>query len=580
MVDRCTQGSAEKKSRLISEVDAPAREYTMRFLLVIVLPLILVAVVPGYAEDGESAKYDVEIVKKFLSSRLSGENNIFYVTVEFKLVRRADNKETTDVDKSNIVVYEYGEKVKDVEIFSPRVALTTVLALDVSGSMENPSGSSGIRKIDEAKKAAGIFLDNLSSNSETGLILFDHQMQVRERPLRDPGQYAAHRQKIRGLIAAAEPKGGTAYLDAASLGVEYLKDIPGRRAVVLMTDGVDMNSRATLGEVVKLATVNQVPIYTVGIGELGKYKNVTTVLVLDHSGSMKEKADANDKRTKIEALRTAASRFVELMRRDAQTTVQPFSSEVDVPSNFTDNKKLLIDVITGLQPNGGTLLYDATYDGLETLAAARRSGRNAVVVLTDGRDEAPGSRVSDRLVIERAKQLGFPLYMLGLGQKEEINEAVMRRMAEQTGGKYFHAGNEQKLFEIFEKLSIDLHDDGINEAELKELAKSTGGEFFWARDASELSRFFTNIASELQSTYTVSFPSLNQKNDGRDNPIDIEIWENGRCVSKGGSVNLARHGVLVAEMDYQIYLVLLTLLGGFLLAPLGVRQLHRFYGGS
>ncbi len=552
----------------------------MRILLVLALPFFLVAVVPGRAEDVEAAKYDVEIVKKFLSSRLSGDQNVFYVTVEFKLLRHTDQKETSEVDKGNIVVYEYNEKVKEVEILSPRAALTTVLAMDVSGSMENTSGGSGLRKIDEAKKAAGIFLDNLSSNSETGLILFDHQMQVKEPPLSDASLYAAHRRKIRALIAAAEPKGGTAYLDAASLGVDYLKEIPGRRAVVLMTDGVDMNSRSSLGEVIKLASVNRVPIYTLGIGELGKYKNVTTVLVLDHSGSMKEKADANDKRSKIEALRTAASRFVDLMRRDAQTTVQPFSSEVDVPSNFTDDKKLLIDSIKNLQPSGGTSLYDATYDGLETLAAARRTGRNAVVVLTDGRDEAPGSRVSDRLVIERAKQLGFPLYMLGLGQKEEINEAVMRRMAKETGGKYFHAGSEQKLFEIFEKLSIDLHDDGINEQELRDLAKSTGGEFFWARDASELSRFFTSIASELQSTYSVSFPSLNQKNDGRDNPIDIEIWENGRCVSKGGSVNLARHGVLVAEMDYQIYLALLACLGAFLLVPLGVRHLHRFYGGA
>ena len=130
-------------------------------------------------------------------------------------------------------------------------------------------------------------------------------------------------------------------------------------------------------EVIKLATVNQVPIYTLGIGELGKYKNVTTVLVLDHSGSMKGKADDNDKRSKIEALRIAASRFVELMRRDARTTLLPFSSEVDVPDDFTDNKQALIARIQQLQPAGGTLLYDATYSGLETLAAAHPGGRNA-----------------------------------------------------------------------------------------------------------------------------------------------------------------------------------------------------------
>jgi VWFA-related protein len=347
-----------------------------------------------------------------------------------------------------------------------------------------------------------------------------------------------------------------------------------------MTDGVDMNSRRTLGEVIKFAQVQEVPIYTLGIGELGKYKDVTTVLVLDHSGSMKGKADANDKRPKIAALRTAASRFVELMRRDAQTTLLPFSSEVDIPSPFSADKQLLRQRIQKLEPEGGTLLYDATFAGLETLAAARRDGRNAVVVLTDGQDEAPGSRVSDDLVIARARELKIPLYMLGLGAPDEINERVMRRMAEETGGKYFHASNEQKLFELFEKLSIDLHDDGINEKELRELAEKTGGKFYWARDASKLPQFFADLASTLQSSYTVSFPSWNQKNDGTAGAIDIEVWRGGKKVSIGGSADTVRHGVIVPEMDYRIYLVLLALVGAFLLAPLGVRQLNRLYGGS
>ena len=39
--------------------------------------------------------------------------------------------------------------------------------------------------------------------------------------------------------------GGTAYLDATYKAVEMLGDVPGRKAVVLMTDGVDLNSDAT-----------------------------------------------------------------------------------------------------------------------------------------------------------------------------------------------------------------------------------------------------------------------------------------------------------------------------------------------
>ncbi len=559
----------------------------MRIVIILALAVFLLAVVPGAAQNTDNLQYQVEIDKNE-----QGENQVFaafrerdgkqalYVTVQFKVLRTADGALATDVDKDDIVIREDGKKVEELEIFLPRASLTTVLAMDISGSMANASGSSGIKKIDEARKAAGIFLDNLSAKSETGLILFDHQMRVKEAPLRNPERYREHRVKVRELIDAAQPLGGTAYLDAAAEGVEMLKGIDGRRAVLIMTDGVDMNSQRTVQEVIKLATVNEVPIYTLGIGELGKYKNVTTVLVLDHSGSMKGKADVNDKRAKIEALRTAASRFVELMRRDAMTTLLPFSSEVDMPAPFTDDKRTLLERIRLLQPEGGTLLYDATFAGLETLAAARREGRNAVVVLTDGKDEAPGSRVSDQLVIDRARELNIPLYLLGLGQPEEINQAVMERMAAQTGGKYFHAGNEQRLFEIFEKLSIDLHDDGINEKELRLLAEKTGGKFFWARDASKLAQFFQDLATELQSTYTVTFPSRRPKHDGTARGIDISIERNGVRLSNVGSADYNVHGVVVPEMDYRFYLVMLACLGALLLAPVGVRQLYRLYGGT
>ncbi|HWG44382.1 MAG TPA: VWA domain-containing protein [Gemmataceae bacterium] len=560
----------------------------MRILLVIALAMVLFAVVPGSAQNTENLQYKIEIDKN-----AKGENEVvesrddkgtLYVTVRFKVLRLADGGLATDVDKDDLIVRENNRKVEELEIFVPRAALTTVLAMDISGSMANTSGSSGssgVQKMDEAKKAAGIFLDHLTGKSETGLILFDHEMKVKEPPLRDPSRYAAHRQKIRRLIEEeAKPSGGTAYLDAAAQAVEMLKGIEGRRAVVIMTDGVDMNSQRTMGEVIKSATVHQVPIYTLGIGELGKYKNVTTVLVLDHSGSMKGKADATDKRSKIDALHTAASRFVELMRRDAMTTLLPFSSTVDVADRFTDDKRALVARIRFLKPEGGTLLYDATYDGIETLVAARREGRNAVVVLTDGKDEAPGSRYSDQLVIDRAKEAKVPLYMLGLGQPEEINESVMKRMAKETGGKYFHAGSEQRLFEIFEKLSIDLHDDGINEKELRTLAEKTGGKFFWARDASKLPQFFGDLATELQSTYTVKFRSRLSQNDGTARAIDISVERNGVRLSNVGSADYNVHGVVVPEMDYRVYLVLLALLGVFLLAPMGVRQLHRLYGGS
>ena len=184
--------------------------------------------------------------------------------------------------------------------------------------------------MEDARTAALSFLDRLGPDAEIGLILFDDKIRTAEPPVRGDGkEKAAHRDKLRRLIRAAKPQGGTAYLDATVKATQLLRGSTGRKVAVVMTDGVDMNSTASLKTAIDGAVKDGVAVYTVGIGEKGKNDPVTTVLVLDRSGSMAQKADDSDKGNKIEALRVAASRFVDLMRPSARTTVLSFSSEVD-----------------------------------------------------------------------------------------------------------------------------------------------------------------------------------------------------------------------------------------------------------
>jgi VWFA-related protein len=541
-----------------------------------VLASVLVAAgAPGEGEPATSApsalKYKIDIDRVFHASREGG----LYVTVQFKVRRASDNSVATDVAKEEIVVEEDRQKVAILEINQPRAEkLTTVLAMDVSGSMANKE------KMNEAKRAAHAFLDSLHAKADTGLVLFDHEMKRVEEPGQDPAAFAQHRQKVRRLIDEAKPGGGTAYLDATALSLRVIKPFAGRRAVLVMTDGVDMNSKQTLDQVISEAKVYGVPVYTLGIGDPGKNEPVTTVLVLDHSASMSRKASDTDKVSKMQALHTAAARFVDLMRTRSRTTLLPFSTTVEPAQPFSSEKDKLKAEINKLKPQGGTLLYDATYAGIETLMAERPRGKKAVVVLTDGKDEDPGSRRSAQMVIDRAKETGIPLYMLGLGKKKEINDAVMKRMGKETGGDYYYAGDQQKLVELFEKLSIDLHDDGIDEASLKRLAEETGGKYYPARDASQLRLIYEELSTELQSTYTLTFLSRKSHHDGTARGIDITIVRNGQLVSDVGSVDYNVHGVVVPDMDYKVYLVFLLLLCGLLLCPAGVRRLYKIYGGA
>src|SRR5262245_13658117 len=272
---------------------------------------------------------------------------------------------------------------------------------------------------------------------------------------------------------------------------------------------------------------------------------------------MLDKADDGDRRSKLDALKRAATRFVDLMRPNAKTTVLSFSDKVDSTEPFTNDRATLKGRINRLVGFGGTALYDATCAGAESLMAYDPPGRKAVLVLTDGRDESTGSRRSDDAVIERAREVKVPLYMLGLGRPDEINEPVMKKMAKETGGAYFHAGTEQKLLELFEDLSVRLHDDGIDEASLRKLAEETGGKYTHVKNIGDLQLIYERLADELQSTYEVTFKSRRTDHDGTARTIAVKVIRGGEVISEGGEASVVARGIVVPQMDYAVYLVFL-----------------------
>lgn len=537
------------------------------------LLLALLAADPAQAQSPHTYKILTEGRVHTSPHDSKGKSGLF-VTVQFKIVNLTDGQLAGAIGKEEIVVEEDHRRVTDLEIYQPRALdpLTVVLALDTSGSM------AADRKLEEAKRAARLFLDTLHDKVNVGLILFDHQLRVVEPPARDPKDYAAHRDRLRTHIDAAEARGGTAYLDATARAVDMLNGFGGRKAVLLMTDGVDLNSKTSLGALEKLAQNARIPVYTLGVGAPGKNEPVTTVLVLDHSGSMAAPADDTSQVPKIKALRIAAEQFVGLMRPGARMTLLPFSSTISTPGNFTESKGDLQVRISRLRPEGETALFDAVFAAVATLEAGNPPGKRAVVALTDGIDNSSRRRVAE--VIDRAREARIPVHMLGLGRPGELDEKTMRDMARQTGGEFHHARNEADLIQIFEALSIQLHDDGFDEKSLRQLAETTGGKFYHARNASDLQLYYRDLAEELQSTYTVTFASRRQVHDGTARGIDISVVRNGTRLSPVASFDYQVHGVVVSKLHQGVYLALLAGIGVLLAVPVGIRKLYRFYGGT
>jgi Mg-chelatase subunit ChlD len=431
----------------------------------------------------------------------------------------------------------------------------------------------GHGRMKQARDASAAFLKKLPARAECGLILFDHEVR---KKLPAPPNF--DRAPLLTMINSTEPRGGTAYLDAGAEAVAMLRAAArGRdRAVVLMTDGIDLNSKIDIKDLINEAVRAKVKVYTIGIGEPGKFEKVNTVLALDHSGSMVPPADESDATPKIIALHEAATRFVESMSPVGRVSIVPFSSNVGKPLPFRDKTKLdqLRTSIKSLEPRGETALFDATYEAICVLDADNSVGKRAVIAMTDGWDNSSRRRVEE--VIARAKDAGIALHLLAFGRPGEIDEFTMKLMAKETGGKFYHAKNKKVLIEIFEGLSIDLHDDGIDEDSLKRIAKETGGQYYPAKDVDDLKLAMEKVTKSIQQEPYVVYKSLNQRADGVLRNVTLKLVLRGAAgdeVQSEQSDSYLRRGLVVAEMNHVVYLVLLLVIGCLIALPGLLRRL-------
>ena len=148
------------------------------------------------------------------------------------------------------------QKIKyfSVESNEP-VAIAFVL--DVSGSMRQ-SG-----KIDAAKEAIRFFVDELRPHDRFALICFadDQVSWVTE--------FTSDRQRFIERLMVQEGYGQTALTDAVAAIPKLVDESTnGRKAIVLITDGVDNASKLTMEQSVVTARQVEVPIFTVGFSTL------------------------------------------------------------------------------------------------------------------------------------------------------------------------------------------------------------------------------------------------------------------------------------------------------------------------
>jgi len=225
----------------------------IRILLNISLPLLLVfssvSTVLAQSDDTQV--------------RITQVDNSQFPTVKLYVSVTNSAGEPVGVDPATIQISENGETMQIVDARgggegSQGVAepLTTMLVIDISGSMDKNN------KLAAAKDAAKAYVNQMRVGDQAGLMTFDTQAYYIQSVTTDT---AALTSAIDGLKTG----GDTSMFDALVEAEKNLNSISGRKAIIVLADGLDNHSKNTADTVIEQIGPSGLTISTIGFGDAG-----------------------------------------------------------------------------------------------------------------------------------------------------------------------------------------------------------------------------------------------------------------------------------------------------------------------
>ncbi len=182
----------------------------------------------------------------------------------------------------------------------------------------------------------------------------------------------------------------------------------------------------------------------------GEVDPLTVLLAMDISGSMLYVG-------KLDAAKAAARVFVEQLRPVDRVGLLAFHTDITYVQPITTDRDLIFDAINGLEAEQDTAMYDALIRATEILGAEK--GRKAIVAITDGLDTV--SQSDPESVLSGIDPSGLSISTIGLGdpdqdlaEKTALDVEGLTFLAENAGGNYSYANDQQSLSAIYESYAV------------------------------------------------------------------------------------------------------------------------------
>jgi len=209
-------------------------------------------------------------------------------------------------------------------------------------------------------------------------------------------------------------------------------------------------------------------------------------ILIDMSGSMDYK---------FGLVRAAAASFIDHIRDNDQVAVYGFNNKVKMFQDFSDLHDIS-EYVWDAKAEDNTRLYDCADEAIVALEK-RPEKRRAILLISDGWDTT-SHKASFDSVMKKSLADGVTIYTIDL-----IDDGA--RMGSTSDVPGLRRGQN----------------------EMKEFASQTGGRYVHSPQGDKLEEAFTNIVEELRNQYTLTYYSSNQKRDGRWRKLNVSASRPG-----------------------------------------------------
>jgi len=169
---------------------------------------------------------------------------------------------------------------------------------------------------------------------------------------------------------------------------------------------------------------------------------VRVVLAIDRSGSMEGEP--------LDRAKDGIENFLNKLSDPDWVEVIAFNQDVHRLQEWTTDKGVALTVVSSLEADGDTAIYDALWIAADDLLGIEWSGPEAIVLLSDGADTSSEHTLEQAL--RRLEGLGVPVFTIGL-RTEKFDEAALRTIAEDTGGYYLEASSPSELEALYSQIA-------------------------------------------------------------------------------------------------------------------------------